>query len=165
MNLLMQPQNAFGKKGFCFLESAEGLTALLHYNAIEKSGFKLEDVRATSLLEVEVVEGRGGFYVATVKTIDGKDNRPPVKIDQFSHLFEEGKNVDTGERVWEVSTPRGGFVQYIVSNPDGLVLRQLGKVSREEARANIGLVKPKPMKVRKRSRQQLVREFAEAMHP
>ena len=160
----MENVHNFYKFGFVIDDA--GRKVILHSEVLLESGFTKEQVTTTSVLVVEAVSALKGLKARRVISLDGRagtafplkvwqstSTKPVVKsptitLDCFSNTKQIDCNRETGERIFSVKTKFDKLVQYLVADSTGLVLRQLGRVTLQEARLNINKVitPPPPLK-------------------
>ncbi len=146
---------------FGFVIDDAGRKAFLHSEVLLKSGFTKEQVTKTSVLVIEAVSAPKGLKAVNVVSLDGMAGTvtnvmapkpvvksPTITLDCFSNTKQIDCNRETGERIFSVKTKFDKLVQYLVADSTGLVLRQLGRVTLQEARLNINKVitPPPPLK-------------------
>jgi len=155
----MENLNHFYQFGFVIDDA--GRKAFLHSDVLLKGGFTKEQVTKTSVLVVEVVKEPKGLKAVSVVSLDGRAGtalkvtnvmapkpavKPPVvTLVCFLNTKQIDCNKERGECLFSVKTNFGKMVQYLVADSTGLVLRQLGRVSLQEARLAIGKVITPPM--------------------
>ena len=146
---------------FGFVIDDAGRKAFLHSDVLLKGGFTKEQVTRTSVLVVEVVKEPKGLKAVSVVSLDGMAGtalkvtnvmapkpavKPPVvTLVCFLNTKQIDCNKETGECIFAVKTEFGKLLQYVISDPAGVVLHQLGRVSLQEARLAIGKVITPPM--------------------
>jgi len=146
---------------FGFVIDDAGRKAFLHSEVLLKSGFIKKQVTKTSVLVIEAVSAPKGLKAVNVVSLDGMAGTvtnvmapkpvvksPTITLDCFSNTKQIDCNRETGERIFSVKTKFDKLVQYLVADSTGLVLRQLGRVTLQEARLNINKVitPPPPLK-------------------
>ena len=160
----MENVHNFYKFGFVIDDA--GRKVILHSEVLLESGFTKEQVTTTSVLVVEAVSALKGLKARRVISLDGRagtafplkvwqstSTKPVVKsptitLDCFSNTKQIDCNRETEHRIFSVKSKFGKLVQYLVADSTGLVLRQLGRVTLQEARLNINKVITPPLPLR-----------------
>lgn len=139
-------QREIGNKGFGFVRAMHKdveVDIFVHEGRLKDSGFKPEDFKVDLVVGLEYEQTKDHrFRAVRILKIGGVSARMPASVDQFVNAVRAGENLVTGEVLWRIMTKEGGFVQYLVADDGGLVIRQLGRLTSNEARAEIGLQKP-----------------------
>jgi cold shock CspA family protein len=151
-------------KGFGFFTHTDGKDIFVHIEHLERFGFNSSDMieGAPALVEYETSEkgktvtaiSRIGdklaepvvekSAVAKKKGVAGKSPKLTASMFNAHQIAHQTEGDHFGEAILRVTTPDGDFVQYIVVLGHE-VIRQLGNVSLEEARADIGKVATPPI--------------------
>jgi hypothetical protein len=165
-NVTVIAKSGFGKFNYAFLVQTGGVKGqdvfILPKN-MSTSGFEPNLLGNGTVLEIDIGEdAKGRLVVARVHSVDGQEPQPkttPIFLDQFRNPSWPVKNEETGQTLWQILDPADNLVQYVIANGEGLVVRQLGHISSNEARATAGLP---TKKARLRSRQETLPEHIAA---
>ena len=148
-----------GNKGFGFVRTLHDeveIDIFVHEDRLKDSGFKPEDFKVDLVVGLQFEPTKDHrFRAVRILKIGGVSARMPASVDQFINALRASENLDTGEVLWRIMTKEGELVQYLVADDGGLVIRQLGHVTSNKARADIGLPEKAPKaRVASRSRKE-----------
>ena len=152
-------KSGFGKFNYAFLVQAGGVKGpdvFILPKHLSASGFEPDLLVKGTTLVIDIGEdAKGRPIVARVHSVNGQEPSPPkttpIFLDQFLNPSWPAKNEETGETLWQILDSDDNLVQYVIADGEGLVLRQLGHISSNEARAAAGLPKKERVKARSRS--------------
>ncbi len=149
-----------GNQGFGFIRAMhEGveIQIFVREERLIEAGLKTIDFKEGDRVSLDYEKGQDGrFRAIRIHSVQGVNAKivstPHVTIDQFLDPNKVVENLVTGEVLWRIENSEKEIIQYIVTDLVGKVLRQLGRVTSNDGRLNIGLEMkaPKVQVIRRR---------------